>query len=84
VNVGDLERGIRIGGGIGVAAVAMKAPRVLKAPLVVLGACAALSGLLGWCPVYAALGVTSQGGPLDHPLEADRDAWLATRRQADR
>jgi len=75
-NVGDLERGLRIGGGLAVAALALKAPKLWKAPLVMLGAWEVVSGLIGWCPVYSTLGVTSLGGPLDHPMEADRDAWV--------
>ena len=75
-NVGDLERGLRIGGGVALAALALKAPKAWKAPLVILGAWEVVSGLIGWSPVYSALGVTSMSGPLDHPMEADRDAWL--------
>jgi glutaredoxin len=75
-NIGDLERGLRIGGGVAVAGLALKAPRALKVPLLVFGAWEMLSGIVGWCPVYTALGVTSLGGPLDHPMEADRQAWL--------
>lgn len=76
-NVGDLERGIRIGAGAGLALLALKAPRALKIPLVALGVWEALTGATGSCPVYRALGVTSLGGPLDHPMETDRDKWLA-------
>jgi glutaredoxin len=77
LNVGDLERGIRIGAGAGLALLALKAPRALKIPLVALGAFELLSGVAGWCPVYNAFGVTSIGGPLDHPIETERDTWLA-------
>jgi glutaredoxin len=76
-NVGDLERGIRIGAGAGLALLALRSPRALKIPLVALGAWEALTGIVGWCPVYNALGVTSLGGPLDHPMETERDRWLA-------
>ncbi len=76
-NVGDLERGVRIGAGAGLALLASKAPRALKIPLVAVGVWEVLTGLIGWCPVYSAFGVTSLGGPLDHPMEADRETWLA-------
>ena len=75
-NVGDLERGIRIGAGAGLALLAFRAPKVLRIPLALLGGWEVVSGMLGWCPVYSALGVTSLGGPLDHPIEADRTTWL--------
>jgi glutaredoxin len=75
-NVGDLERGIRIGGGVALAALSLKAPRGWRIPLIALGISETLSGAFGWCPVFAALGVTSIGGPLDHPMEADRETWL--------
>jgi mycoredoxin len=76
-NIGDLERGIRIGGGVALTALALKAPRFWRMPLLVLGVAETLTGAVGWCPVYHGLGVTSIGGPLDHPVEADRDTWLA-------
>jgi glutaredoxin len=76
-NVGDLERGIRIGAGAGLALLAFKAPKLLRIPLAVLGGWEMLTGVVGWCPVYSAVGVTSLGGPLDHPIEADRESWLA-------
>ncbi len=75
-NIGDLERGIRIGGGVGLVLLALRAPKALKVPLAALGAWEVLTGTAGWCPVYRACGVTSLGGPLDHPIEADRDTWL--------
>ena len=76
-NVGDLERGIRIGAGAGLALLALKSPRALRIPLAVLGAWEVITGAVGWCPLYNALGVTSIGGPLDHPIETERDAWFA-------
>jgi mycoredoxin len=76
-NVGDLERGIRIGGGVALTALALKAPRFWRIPLLALGIAETLTGAIGWSPAYHALGVTSIGGPLDHPVEADRDTWLA-------
>jgi glutaredoxin len=76
-NVGDLERGINIGAGVGLALLAFRAPKMLRVPLAMLGGWEVLTGVLGWCPVYSACGVTSLGGPLDHPIEADRETWLA-------
>lgn len=78
VNVGDLERGVRIGVGLGLGAAAFRAPNVLKVPLIALGVFEMLSGIFAWCPVYSALGVTSLGGPLDHPMEAERESWLVS------
>ncbi len=76
-NVGDLERGIRIGGGAGLALLAVKAPKAVRISLIAWGAFEVVTGILGWCPVYNAFGVTSLGGPLDHPIESERDTWLA-------
>ncbi len=76
-NVGDLERGIRIGAGAGLALLALRAPRGFKIALLALGAWEIATGTIGWCPVYSTLGVTSLGGPLDHPMETERHAWLA-------
>jgi Protein of unknown function (DUF2892) len=56
-------------------------PRALRLPLAALGGFEVLTGVLGWCPVYNALGMTSLGGPLDHPMEAERETWL-TRHEA--
>jgi glutaredoxin len=75
-NIGDLERGIRIGAGVGLALLAFKIPKAVGIPLAMLGAWETLTGVLGWCPVYSACGLSSLGGPLDHPVEADRDTWL--------
>jgi glutaredoxin len=79
-NVGDLERGIRIGGGVALAVLSLKAPKFSRVPLLALGVAETLSGVFGWCPLFAALGLTSIGGPLDHPSEADRETWLAQER----
>jgi glutaredoxin len=76
-NVGDVERGIRIGGGVALAALSFKTSRRWRIGLLALGVAETLTGVFGWCPVYAATGMTSIGGPLDHPMEADRETWLA-------
>jgi mycoredoxin len=78
-NVGDAERAIRAGVGLAIMVIATGAPRVLKWPLRIGGAVTAITGLFGWCPLYHASGVTSLGGPGDHPDEAERTAWLAAR-----
>jgi len=51
-------------------------------PLRVFAVGLALTAAIGWCPVYDSQGVTSVGGPGDHPDEAERDEWLATIRPA--
>lgn len=76
-NIGDLERGLRIGAGAGLALLGVKAPKALKIPLLALGAWEVITGVTGWCPAFNACGVTSLGGPLDHPMESDRNTWLA-------
>ena len=76
-NVGDLERGLRIGGGLLTIALAMRMKGPWKWPVAAWGAFEAISGGMGSCPVYTAMGVTSLGGPGDHPREAERRAWTA-------
>ncbi len=77
-NVGDVDRMLRLAG----AAVAIVATSRVSAPLRVPVRLAAiglaLTGAIGWCPVYDAQGVTSVGGPGDRPDEAEREGWLAT------
>jgi mycoredoxin len=78
-NVGDVERVIRTGIGLALLLAGTTAPRIARWPLRIAGAIAALSGLSGWCPGYHAAGVTSLGGPGDHPDEAERATWLSAR-----
>ena len=78
-NVGDTERVLRAGVGLAMLLAARGMPRVLKWPLRITGAVAALTGLAGWCPGYHARHVTSLNGPGDHPDEAERTEWLAVR-----
>ncbi len=80
-NVGDLERAIRISGGLAAAALGLKAPKALRVALLLFGGWEVVTGVLGWCPAFSVCGVSSLGGPLDHPLEADRDTWLVKERQ---
>jgi glutaredoxin len=79
-NIGDLERALRIGAAVSLGLATLRAPRRAKGALLAIGAWELATGILGWCPVYSALRVTSLGGPLDHPLEADRETWLAESR----
>ena len=76
-NVGDLERGLRVGGGLLTIALAMRMKSAWKWPVAAWGAFEALSGALGSCPVYTAMGVTSLAGPGDRPQEAERTSWVA-------
>lgn len=81
-NVGDLERLLRlIGAGLTLAATS-DTPATLRVPLRIFAVGLALTAAIGWCPVYDSQGVTSVGGPGDHPDEAERDAWLSTLRPA--
>ena len=80
-NVGDAERALRTGTGAALWLASGVAPRPLRRPLRVAAAFAAATGVLGWCPFYHSAGVTSLDGPADHPDEATRDRWLASRRQ---
>jgi hypothetical protein len=78
-NIGDVERAVRTGSGLVLAAAAQAAPRALRRPLMVAGAALTLTGIAGWCPVFHARGITSLNGPADRPAEASRTAWLAPR-----
>jgi glutaredoxin len=75
-NVGDLERVLRVSGGLLALLVAASGPKP-RWPLLVLGAAGVLTGTTGWCPLYAAGRVSSLEGPGDRPPEAERRAWLA-------
>ena len=80
-NVGDAERALRTGAGAALWLASGLAPRPLRRPLRTVAVVAAATGVLGWCPFYHSAGVTSLDGPADHPDEATRDRWLASRRQ---
>lgn len=76
-NVGDLERLLRLAAaGLAVAATSRSSWPV-RLPLRLTAVGLAITAAVGWCPVYDARGVSSVGGPGDHPDEAERDAWLA-------
>jgi hypothetical protein len=78
-NIGDFERVLRTVAGAALLLVSRTVPRPVRAPFVLTGAVAALSGLTGWCPAYHATGVTSLDGPGDRPDERGRATWLAPR-----
>jgi glutaredoxin len=76
-NVGDLERVLRVAGGLAVLGYAARMRTPWKWPLAAWGVFEAVSGAVGSCPVYRLAGRTSTAGPGDHPREAERRAWLA-------
>ena len=55
-NIGKTERLVRIVVGIGVLSLAFAGPRASWAYL---GLLPLLSGLIGWCPPYALLGIST-------------------------
>lgn len=82
-NIGDLERWLRLGLAGAAFAATSRAPWAVRVPLRVLAVGVGLTAAVGWCPVYDAQGVTSVGGPGDHPAEAERQQWLAEIRRPD-
>lgn len=56
VNIGSVERVIRVVVGIGVLSLAFVGPRT---PWAYLGLLPLVSGLVGWCPPYALLGIST-------------------------
>jgi glutaredoxin len=77
-NVGDLERTLRAGGGLLLYVLARRAPSPARAPIRLVAATLALTGFSGWCPVFAAAGLTSLGGPGDRPDEGKGQRWIRT------
>jgi len=55
-NIGRVERVVRVVVGIGVLSLAFLGPRT---PWAYLGVLPLLSGLIGWCPPYALLGIST-------------------------
>ncbi|RJQ42299.1 MAG: DUF2892 domain-containing protein [Nitrospiraceae bacterium] len=55
-NIGSTERVIRIVVGAGIIAMAFVGP---KSPWAYLGLIPLLTGLIGWCPPYAILGIST-------------------------
>lgn len=82
-NVGDRERVFRLGLAGAAFAATTRTPWPVRLPVRLLAIGLGLTGAVGWCPVYDAQGVTSVGGPGDHPHEAERPQWLAEIRRPD-
>jgi glutaredoxin len=78
-NVGDFERLLRTLAGAALLLASRTLPGPARAPFILSGAFATLSGLTGWCPAYHAAGVTSIDGPGDRPDEGQRESWLTPR-----
>jgi len=57
-NIGNIERIIRIVAGAGIMSLAFVGPLSLWA---LLGAVPLVTGLIGWCPPYALLGISTCG-----------------------
>lgn len=57
-NIGDTERIIRVVAGIGILSLAFVGP---QSPWAYLGILPILTGLVGWCPPYALLGINTCG-----------------------
>ncbi len=55
-NVGAIDRAIRVIAGFGILSLAIMGP---KSSWALLGAVPLLTGLVGWCPPYAALGIST-------------------------
>ena len=55
-NIGSLERVIRILAGLGIISLAFIGP---QSPWAFLGIVPLLTGLIGWCPPYALLGIST-------------------------
>lgn len=57
-NVGNIERVVRIVAGLGILSLTMIGPQSLWG---LLGIVPLLTGLVGWCPPYALLGINTCG-----------------------
>ncbi len=80
-NVGNLERVLRVTVAGLMVVSTQDLPWPLRMPLRAAAVGLALTAATGWCPVYDAQGVTSVGGPGDHPDEAEREPWWAPARR---
>ena len=58
-NIGNLERAIRVLGGAGVISLAFWGPQT---PLAWIGLVPLVTGLVGWCPLYRLLGISTCHG----------------------
>lgn len=80
-NLGDLDRLLRLAAaGLALAGTGAM-PMPVRVPVRLAAVGLALTAVFGWCPVYDAQGVTSVGGPGDHPDEAEREPWFAALRR---
>ena len=75
-NVGDVERILRVSGGLLLFASTRRASAAVRLPCGLLGAGLMLTGMAGWCPFFNSRRVSSLGGPGDRPGEAERTTWL--------
>jgi len=57
-NIGGTERVFRVVVGLGIISLAVVGP---KTPWALLGAIPLLTALIGWCPPYALLGISTCG-----------------------
>jgi hypothetical protein len=55
-NIGGVERAIRVAAGLGVISLAFVGP---STPWAFLGVVPLATGLIGWCPPYAILGIST-------------------------
>lgn len=78
-NVGDVERIGRTLTGLALLALAAGVRRGARWPIALVGAVVGMTGVAGWCPACHYAGVTSIGGPGDHPDEASRTEWFVKR-----
>ncbi len=58
-NIGKTERIVRVVVGLGILSLALVGPR---SPWAYLGFLPLLTGLIGWCPPYALLGISTVKG----------------------
>jgi hypothetical protein len=58
-NIGKVERIVRVVAGAGILSLAFVGP---QSPWAYLGALPLLTGLVGWCPPYALLGISTVKG----------------------
>jgi hypothetical protein len=59
-NIGNVERVVRIVAGVGILSLAFVGPRAWWAYF---GIVPLLTGLVGWCPPYALLGISTVKAP---------------------
>lgn len=55
-NIGNIERVVRVAGGLAITSLAVIGPQT---PWAWLGLLPVATGLIGWCPPYAMLGIST-------------------------